>query len=84
MRRPYPTGGASSGRSFWLGYKLHVTETCDDAPPCTCCPARRRRRTGGGRDHDKDCADPAFPNLITHVATTERHGDRQPDDQRHP
>src|SRR6266700_1656641 len=21
---------------FWLGYKLHITETCDDAPPCTC------------------------------------------------
>ena len=33
---------------FWLGYKLHVTETCDDAPPCTCrpaaAPARARRR----------------------------------------
>ena len=23
---------------FWLGYKLHVTETCDDAPACTCRP----------------------------------------------
>ena len=21
---------------FWLGYKLHLTETCDDPPPCTC------------------------------------------------
>ena len=21
---------------FWLGYKLHITETCDDAPACTC------------------------------------------------
>ena len=29
---------------FWLGYKLHVTETCDDAPPCTCRPAARRSR----------------------------------------
>src|SRR5262252_2828940 len=24
---------------FWLGYKLHVTETCDDPPACTCRPA---------------------------------------------
>ena len=24
---------------FWLGYKLHVSETCDDPPPCTCRPA---------------------------------------------
>ena len=22
--------------AFWLGYKLHVTKTCDDAPPCDC------------------------------------------------
>ena len=29
---------------FWLGYKLHVSETCDDAPPCT-CQARRQGRT---------------------------------------
>ena len=21
---------------FWLAYKLHITETCDDAPPCSC------------------------------------------------
>ena len=26
---------------FWLGYKLHVTETCDDPPPCTCAWRRR-------------------------------------------
>ena len=52
---------------FWLGYKLHVTETCDDEPQCG-CPG------GGGtgrRGHDQDCAAPAFPNLITHVATTD-------------
>jgi len=51
---------------FWLGYKLHVTETCDDEPRCGC--------PGGGtgrRRHDEDCAAPAFPNLITHVATTD-------------
>jgi transposase len=58
---------------FWLGYKLHVTETCDDAPPCTCAlaaagpgPAR-----ADGREHAGGCAQPTFPNLITHVATTE-------------
>jgi transposase len=44
---------------FWLGYKLHVTETCDDQPPCAC----------GGRCK-KGCAAGAFPNLITDVATT--------------
>jgi transposase len=50
--------------TFWLGYKLHVTETCDDQPACG-CPG------GTGRcGHDGDCAAPAFPNLITHVATT--------------
>jgi len=52
--------------TFWLGYKLHVTETCDGQPRCGC--------PGGGtgrRGHDEDCAAPAFPNLITHVATTD-------------
>ena len=49
---------------FWLGYKLHVTETCDDAPACACGPA-------GDRGHGKGCAHLAFPNLITHVATTD-------------
>jgi transposase len=52
--------------TFWLGYKLHVTETCDDEPQCGC--------PGGGtgrRGHDKDCPAPAFPNLITQVATTD-------------
>jgi transposase len=66
---------------FWLGYKLHITETCDDAPPCTCRPAAARQpaapgaRAGGrhadGREHDKTCAHLVFPNLITHVATTD-------------
>jgi transposase len=54
---------------FWLGYKLHVTETCDDEPPCG-CPAAGDGGTGR-RGHDQDCASPAFPNLITHVAATE-------------
>jgi IS5 family transposase len=64
---------------FWLGYKLHITETCDDAPPCSCraaaCPAAEGAaaggRDGGDREHDKGCAHLVFPNLITHVATTD-------------
>jgi hypothetical protein len=58
---------------FWLGYKLHVTETCDDAPPCDCRPdpAAQQPATGGGQDHDQGCAQLVFPNLITHVATTD-------------
>src|SRR6516164_7875731 len=52
---------------FWLGYKLHVTETCDDEPQCG-CPGDGRT---GRRGHDQACAAPAFPNLITHVATTD-------------
>ncbi len=66
---------------FWLGYKLHITETCDDAPPCSCRaaaaarPAAEGAVTGGrgdsGRGHDKACAHLVFPNLITHVATTD-------------
>ena len=59
---------------FWLGYKLHVTETCDDAPPCTCALAAAAgagRARGDGREHARGCAQPTFPNMITHVATTE-------------
>jgi transposase len=67
---------------FWLGYKLHITETCDDAPPCSCGQAVAAPRLsaegavaggcdGGGREHDKSCAHLVFPNLITHVATTD-------------
>jgi Transposase DDE domain/Transposase domain (DUF772) len=55
---------------LWLGYKLHITETCDDAPLCDCGPAVDG--TGaGGRGHDKGCAHLVFPNLITNVATTD-------------
>ena len=67
---------------FWLGCKLHVTETCDDPPPCSCRPGRPAPRPAaggnepggfraGGREHDKGCAQAVFPNLITHVATTD-------------
>jgi len=63
---------------FWLGYKLHVTETCDDPPPCSCRLGAAGQAgavsAGAGvqdRGHDKGCAHLVFPNLITHVATTD-------------
>ena len=70
---------------FWLGYKLHVTETCDDPPACTCRPAAASEpgadaagadaaasgRHAAGREHGKGCAQLVFPNLITNVATTD-------------
>jgi transposase len=67
--------------TFWLGYKLHITETCDDPPPCTChqpLPGQQaaEERPGGrarehDREHGKGCAQLVSPNLITHVATTD-------------
>src|SRR6266853_1382810 len=58
--------------TFWLGYKLHITETCDDPPPCTCRPGPAAQQPpGGGRDHDQGCPQACFPNLITTVATTD-------------
>src|SRR5215471_3154737 len=72
---PYDTDarwGVKRGE-FWLGYKLHVTETCDDAPPCTCPDgggAAAAAGRGRAREHGKGCAHLVFPNLITHVATT--------------
>ena len=62
---------------FWLGYKLHITETCDDPPPCTCRLAAggHAGQSGHGhahdREHGKGCARLVFPNLITNVATTD-------------
>ncbi len=60
---------------FWLGCKLHITETCDDAPSCDCGPAAGGPGAGGrraaGHGHGKGCAHLAFPNLITGVATTD-------------
>ena len=80
---PYDTDarwGVKRGE-FWLGYKLHITETCDDAPPCTCPDAggeaaaagaaRNGHARGQDREHGKDCAHLVFPNLITSVATTD-------------
>ena len=67
---PYDTGArwGVKREELWLGYKLHVTETCDDEPRCG-CPGDGGGGTGRRR-HDQDCGAPAFPNLITHVATT--------------
>jgi transposase len=56
--------GSKKEDLLWLGYKLHITETCEDPPPCGCPPdpaAARPRRC----EHD------IRPNLITHVATTD-------------
>ena len=50
---------------FWLGYKLHVTETCDDAPACGCGGAGTRS------GHAAGCAAASFPNIVTHVETTD-------------
>jgi transposase len=41
----------------WLGYKLHISETCDDPPACGCPPQGR-------------CGHDVRPNLVTAVATT--------------
>jgi len=59
---------------FWLGYKLHVSETCDDAPPCDCRlpgPGTSTTRPGRTHGHDRGCPQVVFPNLITHVVTTD-------------
>jgi transposase len=81
LASPYDTDArwGVKREEFWLGYKLHVTETCDDPPPCTCGPASAAGQAAAGsagegakdRGHDKGCAHLVFPNLITHVATTD-------------
>ena len=45
----------------WLGYKLHISETCDDPPDCG-CPADPA--AAGQCGHD------VRPDLVTAVATT--------------
>jgi hypothetical protein len=49
---------------LWLGYKVHVSETCDDPPACGCPPDPAAARP-------RQCARDILPNLITHVATTD-------------
>ena len=63
---------------FWLGYKLHVTETCDDPPPCSCrrppAPGPPRRATAAAQaagSMTRAARRLVFPNLITNVATTD-------------
>jgi transposase len=74
---PYDTDARWGAKRdiFWLGYKLHITETCDDPPPCTCTTATAGPPGAGsaaaGGTHAKGCAALVFPNLITHVATTD-------------
>jgi transposase len=71
---PYDTDArwGAKREEFWLGYKLHITETCDDPPPCTCRPdPAARQPAGGDAEHDTSCAQLVFPNLITNVATTD-------------
>jgi hypothetical protein len=67
---PYDTDARNGAKreQYWLGYKLHITETCDDAPPCSCRPAAAG---GAAKGHGRDCAHLVFPNLITNVATTD-------------
>jgi transposase len=63
---PYDTDarwGAKKQDLLWLGYKLHITETCDDPPACG-CPRGPAAPAPGRCRHD------LRPNLITHVATT--------------
>jgi transposase len=68
---PYDTDARWGAKrdEFWLGYKLHVTETCDDVPPCGC--GRPGDGTAARSGHAEGCAAPAFPNIITHVETTD-------------
>jgi transposase len=65
LSSPYDTDARWAAKGddlFWLGYKLHLTETCDhDTNP------------NHSADHSGDAAHPADrqrPNLITNVATT--------------
>ena len=60
---PYDTDARWGGKKdlSWLGYKLHISETCDDPPACGCPPAA----PAPGR-----CRHDVRPNLITGVWTT--------------
>ena len=66
------------GGELWLGYKLHIPETCDDPPACTCAAGKPRPAAAAGDQgacgpagHQRGCAHLVHPNLITHVATTD-------------
>ncbi len=63
---PYDTGARWGAKTDlrWLGWKLHISETCDGPPGCGC--PRDWGAPAPGR-----CAHDVRPNLITHVATTD-------------
>jgi transposase len=63
---PYDTSARWGKKDdmLWLGYKLHISETCEDPPACGCPP---RPAAPGGRR----CGHDVRPNLITGVATTD-------------
>jgi len=54
---PLARRGIKDGTS-WLGWKLHVTDTCDGPPACGCPPGAR-------------CPHDVLPAVITGVATTD-------------
>jgi IS5 family transposase len=63
---PYDTDArwaAKGEQTFWLGYKVHVTETCDDEPTAGAAH-------GGDDAQQEPAGDSGRPNLITNVATT--------------
>jgi transposase len=68
---PYDTDARWGAKrdEFWLGYKLHVTETCDDVPACGC--GLPGDSPGARSGHAAGCGAPAFPNIITHAETTD-------------
>ena len=72
---PYDTDARNGAKreEFWLGYKLHITETCDDAPPCGCRPpgSPGQPAAAAAGEHGTGCPRLVFPNLITHAATTD-------------
>jgi hypothetical protein len=72
---PYDTDArpAAKRETYWLGCKLHITETCDDAPPCSCRPpgAPGQPAPAGAREHARDCPHLVFPDLVTNVAATD-------------
>jgi len=77
---PYDTGARWGAKrdTFWLGYKLHISETCDDPPACTCgghalrgAAAGHEEAGPGEKGHEQGCSRLVHPNLITHVATTD-------------
>jgi transposase/IS5 family transposase len=61
LTSPYDTDARYGVKDdiLWTGYKLHISETCQDAPASEKTSGRRRRER------------PAVPNLVTHVATTD-------------